>query len=121
MSEIDNTNSNGGKRPTFLTVLCILTFIGSGLGIMGSLTMMTMDKMADTVTEQAQEMVDEMNEEMSEMEGYEEIETMAEMEEGENFMDMIMRMSGKDPEAAKAEMPILGLIACYSLYCRSYI
>ncbi len=26
-----------GGRPTFLTILCILTFIGSGLGILGSL------------------------------------------------------------------------------------
>ena len=26
-----------GERPTFLTVLCILTFIGSGLGILGAL------------------------------------------------------------------------------------
>lgn len=31
-----NTNTNQG-RPTFLTVLCILTFIGSGLAILGGL------------------------------------------------------------------------------------
>ncbi|MBL1279607.1 MAG: hypothetical protein COA33_005020 [Fluviicola sp.] len=30
-------NAESGQRPTFLTVLCILTFIGSGLGILGGL------------------------------------------------------------------------------------
>ncbi len=29
--------ANANQRPTFLTVLCILTFIGSGLGVLGSL------------------------------------------------------------------------------------
>lgn len=35
----ENLDMNGGAqgRPTFLTVLCILTFIGSGLGIIGGL------------------------------------------------------------------------------------
>jgi len=31
---------NTAQRPTFLTVLCILTFIGSGLGLIGNLLMM---------------------------------------------------------------------------------
>lgn len=31
---------NTTQRPTFLTVLCILTFIGSGLGLIGNLLMM---------------------------------------------------------------------------------
>jgi len=32
MSEtLDNVSGQEGKRPTLLTVLCILTFIGSGL------------------------------------------------------------------------------------------
>jgi hypothetical protein len=30
-------NATTPQRPTFLTVLCILTFIGSGLGLIGSL------------------------------------------------------------------------------------
>lgn len=30
-------NAQGQERPTFLTVLCILTFIGSGLGLIGGL------------------------------------------------------------------------------------
>lgn len=37
MSETLDTNLETGKRPGFLTVLCILTFIGSGLGIIGGL------------------------------------------------------------------------------------
>jgi hypothetical protein len=40
MSENENLDSNAtqnGGRPTFLTVLCILTFVGSGLGLLGGL------------------------------------------------------------------------------------
>lgn len=37
MSETLDTNLESGKRPGFLTVLCILTFIGSGLGVLGGL------------------------------------------------------------------------------------
>lgn len=37
MSETLDTNAGSGKRPGFLTVLCILTFIGSGLGVLGSI------------------------------------------------------------------------------------
>lgn len=38
MSEtLDNAGTGAGKRPGFLTVLCILTFIGSGLGVLGGL------------------------------------------------------------------------------------
>lgn len=34
MSEtLDNVNAEAGKRPTFLTVLCILSFIGAGISI----------------------------------------------------------------------------------------
>jgi hypothetical protein len=36
MSEtLDNTNVEAGKRPAFLTVICILSFIGIGLAIIG--------------------------------------------------------------------------------------
>lgn len=31
---LDNVNAGSAKRPTFLTVLCILTFIGAGIGIL---------------------------------------------------------------------------------------
>lgn len=34
---LDNASAGKGERPTFLTVLCILTFIGSGLGVLGGL------------------------------------------------------------------------------------
>lgn len=34
---LDNTNGGAAQRPTFLTVLCILTFIGSGLGVLGGI------------------------------------------------------------------------------------
>ena len=34
---LDNGGAASGERPTFLTVLCILTFIGSGLGVLGGL------------------------------------------------------------------------------------
>jgi len=38
MSEtLDNMNVDAAKRPTFLTVLCILTFIGSGWGLISAL------------------------------------------------------------------------------------
>lgn len=40
MSEtLDNVNMETAKRPTFLTVLCILTFIGSAWGIISALAM----------------------------------------------------------------------------------
>lgn len=37
MSETLDATTGTGKRPSFLTVLCILTFIGSGLGLIGGL------------------------------------------------------------------------------------
>lgn len=45
MEEQTNVQENAsvestGKRPGFLTVLCILTFIGSGLGVLGSLLLL---------------------------------------------------------------------------------
>lgn len=36
-TNLDGGQAQGGGRPTFLTVLCILTFIGSGLGVLGGL------------------------------------------------------------------------------------
>jgi hypothetical protein len=37
MSETLDASNGTAKRPSFLTVLCILTFIGSGLGLLGGL------------------------------------------------------------------------------------
>ena len=34
---LDGNGGGTGTRPTFLTVLCILTFIGSGLGVLGGI------------------------------------------------------------------------------------
>ncbi len=40
MSEeiLDSAENGNGERPTFLTVICILSFIGAGLGILGYIT-----------------------------------------------------------------------------------
>jgi hypothetical protein len=40
---------NTTKRPSFLTVLCILTFIGSGLGIVGNLLMLVGDSFLSSI------------------------------------------------------------------------
>lgn len=37
MEQTATTGTEAPKRPTFLTVLCILTFIGSALGIIGAI------------------------------------------------------------------------------------
>ena len=34
---LDSASMNTSERPQFLTVLCILTFVGSGMGLLGSL------------------------------------------------------------------------------------
>jgi hypothetical protein len=39
MSETLDNNASTGQRPVFLTVLCILSFIASGIGIIGVLTL----------------------------------------------------------------------------------
>jgi hypothetical protein len=42
MSEtLDNVNNEAGKRPVFLTVICILSFVGIGLAILGYVTALT--------------------------------------------------------------------------------
>ena len=60
MSEtLDNVNNEAGKRPVFLTVICILSFVGIGLaiiGYVGALTLMgvaegAMGAAADAVAE----------------------------------------------------------------------
>ena len=53
MSE-ETTNSSGtaeaGKRPVFLTVLCILSFIAAGFGILGYITAITAMGAASAIT-----------------------------------------------------------------------
>lgn len=44
MTTTDNTENNENTRPDFLKILCILTFIGSGLSLVSNLLMfMTID------------------------------------------------------------------------------
>ncbi len=40
-TESTGTTAEAGKRPVFLTVLCILSFIAAGFGILGYITVMT--------------------------------------------------------------------------------
>ena len=40
-TEAAGTPAEAGKRPVFLTVICILSFIGAGFGIIGYVTIMT--------------------------------------------------------------------------------
>lgn len=48
---MEQTNAvQENKRPTFLTVICILTFIGSGLGVLGGLIGLLLTGMADSLT-----------------------------------------------------------------------
>ena len=37
MENLDNSNLQFKDRPTFLTVLCILTFVGAGIGFLGAI------------------------------------------------------------------------------------
>jgi hypothetical protein len=51
MEQQNTINPEVKKRPTFLTVLCILTFIGSGLGVIGGLISVVAVGMADTLAD----------------------------------------------------------------------
>jgi hypothetical protein len=69
---MEENTTTGIVRPTFLTVLCILTFIGSGWGVIGAMinysTSETAGKALEMVDEQMDEAMDEIddNDEMSE-------------------------------------------------------
>ena len=54
--------TNQLKRPTFLTVLCILTFIGSGWGVLSQLFSLLFTNLVDVIaqTEQLNTMMDNM-------------------------------------------------------------
>lgn len=43
MSEETTMEAGSAKRPAFLTVLCILTFIGAGLGLLGGFGQFAID------------------------------------------------------------------------------
>jgi len=49
MSEtLDNVNTEAGKRPVFLTVICILSFVGIGLAIIGYVTALSLMGVAES-------------------------------------------------------------------------
>ncbi len=56
-------------RPTFLTVLCILTFIGSGLGIIGALISYSTADAAIVNLAESEEALDEARDEIDSEEG----------------------------------------------------
>lgn len=57
---MEETTTEGPKRPQFLTVLCILTYIGVGIGVIGSIigwwSMRAMSAMMDASSGMAEEM-----------------------------------------------------------------
>ena len=56
-----NTNTTVSLRPTFLTVLCILTFIGSGWGVYKGISgYLTADMTANMMTDTREKMDDKM-------------------------------------------------------------
>lgn len=54
------------KRSTFLTVLCILTFIGSGFGIVGGLISMGTSKVTTAMMDQSKTTLDSLTASMGE-------------------------------------------------------
>ena len=65
-------------RPTFLTVLCILTFIGSGWGVINAITSYSSAEQTAAITEEAMD------------EAMDEIESSAEAEEIPDFISTIL-------------------------------
>ena len=70
---MEQTTTEGPKRPQFLTVLCILTFIGVGIGIVMSVmawwAMHAMSAIADAATGMAEGMAESSGTDMSSMPG----------------------------------------------------
>ena len=50
MSEETTMEAGSAKRPAFLTVLCILTFIGAGLGLLGGFGQFAIDATMGGIT-----------------------------------------------------------------------
>ncbi|MEY2924708.1 MAG: hypothetical protein RLZZ337_1256 [Bacteroidota bacterium] len=78
----DNTTTTGALRPTFLTVLCILTFLGSGWGIISA---MINYSSADTAGEAAALVEEQMDEALDQMDDNEEVS-----EKTKGFMESFM-------------------------------
>jgi hypothetical protein len=57
-----NQDNNAGKRPGFLTVLCILSFIAAGFSIIGNILMGLVRGAVDTIAGGSTKFSDAMNE-----------------------------------------------------------
>ncbi len=60
MSEETKSEAGAGKRPVFLTVLCILSFIAAGFAIFGYITVITLMGAATAVTGAAMDAMEGM-------------------------------------------------------------
>lgn len=60
MSEtLDNTTQSTGQRPTFLTVICILSFVGIGLSVIGYIGAFALLGVAESAMGNLAEMAEE--------------------------------------------------------------
>lgn len=89
------------QRPTFLTVLCILSFIAIGLGLLNNLFSLTFTPDADQIIEMQEQMEDAVSD-------------MDDSPLGGGFMEMLMSQSSVALEHAKtlALISIVGLLLC---------
>ena len=68
--DLDEFDIQPAKRPTFLTVLCILTFIGSGYGIInGTITYFNADRVAKTMVAANSEIKKDIRKDKNDPEG----------------------------------------------------
>jgi hypothetical protein len=67
MEQTTTSSAEAGKRPTFLTVLCILSFIWAGLCILGYITALTFMGAATVVASKVSEAGGEAGEAMNAM------------------------------------------------------
>lgn len=59
MSDVLDNNESTGKRPVFLTVVCILSFVGIGLAILGYITAISLLGMAESAMSEVSAAVEE--------------------------------------------------------------
>ena len=73
---MEQTTTEGPKRPTFLTVLCILTYVGVGIGLIMSVVawwgLHAAQAMMDASVSMAEGMADASGQDLSSMPGMEE-------------------------------------------------
>lgn len=60
MSETLDTSATGGKRPAFLTVICILSFVGIGFAVLGYIGAFALLGMAESAMSSMEGMAEEM-------------------------------------------------------------